>query len=63
VVTSGVGGDVSVKWQRNADKCLNVPIENCGRMKSGSRAGREDHRWKGLHKARWSVSGARQGKG
>ena len=24
---------------------LNVPIESCGRMQSGSRAGREDQRW------------------
>ncbi len=47
MATSGVGGDVSGKWQRNADTCLNVPIENCGRMKSGSRAGREDQRWDG----------------
>ena len=52
-------GDERQKMERLS---LNVPIESCGMMQSGSRAGREDQRWESNVKGGSTVWESREGK-
>jgi hypothetical protein len=51
-------GDERQKVERLS---LNVPIESCGRMQSGERAGREDQRWESNQKGGSTVWESREG--
>ena len=52
-------GDEMQKMERLS---LNVPIERCGMMQSGSSSGREDQRWEGHVKGGSTVCVSREGK-